>query len=252
MTNYEIILTEDGSPSLRFISSENQEIMHHSGGAWAETWYIYGQPMQKIFELSKSQAGLQKISIASIGLGLGYNELLAARMAYENSSNQSLKVNLRSYEKDAYLTESFIDYIRGKTLSSLEMQQVYDKILSFVAGDKAKEVRKILMAMHVRGDWKILGPLEKELKKENYFNVILYDAFSSKTSPELWSEEFLTQFLKHEADDNCVLTTYACKGSLKRALKQNQFEYIERPGFMGKRNSSFAFRGFNLNRSQAG
>lgn len=234
---YEVVETQDGSLSLKSLQSLNQEIMHHSGGAWAETKYIYGRPLQKALE------GHFVNSIASVGLGLGYNELLSAK----SSIVTNCKFQLYSFEKDLFLAESFRKFILNESLDS-ELREIYDSVLKFVTEDiDTGLIKEKLKSMYHNSSWQIFGPLESSdlNSDQNFkkFNVVLYDAFSSKTSPELWSEEFLSAFLKDFTADDCILSTYACKGSLKKALKQNEFQFLERPGFMGKRNSTLGVRG---------
>ncbi|MBY0451839.1 MAG: hypothetical protein K2P92_02310, partial [Bdellovibrionaceae bacterium] len=79
--------------------------------------------------------------------------------------------------------------------------------------------------------------------KDNSLNLICFDAFSQQTSQELWSPDFLTRFLAESAHEDCVLTTYACTGHLKKALRDNGFEVIQRPAFRGYRDSTLALRG---------
>ncbi len=87
-------------------------------------------------------------------------------------------------------------------------------------------------------------PSSKDLSLINKtFNVIFYDAFSSNTQSELWSEDFLTQFLSQFADPNfCVFSTYAKVGTLNRSLKANGFKFIPKKGFANKRESTLALK----------
>jgi tRNA U34 5-methylaminomethyl-2-thiouridine-forming methyltransferase MnmC len=239
--NYQVIITDDGSPSLRSLDTPNQEIMHHSGGAWSETKYIYGNPLHHVFK-----TGIKSISVASVGLGLGYNELLVAKYFSQRKSSRELR--LFSFEKDPFLVESLIQYFK-KNISNNVLTQTYNSVLNFVSeGYSSAIILETLSQMYHNHSWSILGPLEQihnELEaKAVKFNIILYDAFSSKTSPELWNEQFLTKFLQDYSADDCVLSTYACTGSLKRALRNNHFQVIERSGFKGKRNSLIGIKGF--------
>ena len=82
---------------------------------------------------------------------------------------------------------------------------------------------------------------QNSLPREKY-DCVLYDAFSSKSTPELWSEDFLSSFLDGLGED-CVFTTYASTGALKRALKKIDFQIVPRKGFLGRRESTLAVRG---------
>ncbi|MEI7974213.1 MAG: MnmC family methyltransferase, partial [Bdellovibrio sp.] len=59
---------------------------------------------------------------------------------------------------------------------------------------------------------------------------------------ELWSEDFLIQWLTEKTEKKAVFVTYACTGSLKRALKKTGFNREEFAGFGGKRESTLAWR----------
>src|SRR5690606_37032809 len=74
-------------------------------------------------------------------------------------------------------------------------------------------------------------------------SAMLFDAYSKATSPELWDETFLKDFLARACAGRCALATYAAQGSLKRALLASGFRLEERAGFSGKRESTFALRG---------
>lgn len=98
------------------------------------------------------------------------------------------------------------------------------------------------------------GPMNIELISKNEsnnlglvsqkkFNVIFYDAFSSNTQSELWSEEFLNKFIIQFSDPSfCIFSTYAKVGSLNRSLKSNQFQFIVKKGFANKRESTLALK----------
>ena len=69
---------------------------------------------------------------------------------------------------------------------------------------------------------------------EEQFNVIFFDAFSPDVQPELWSTEVF-QKIADASENGAVLTTYSCKGIVKRALKTAGFEIEKLPGPPGKR-----------------
>ncbi|MNL45541.1 bifunctional tRNA (mnm(5)s(2)U34)-methyltransferase/FAD-dependent cmnm(5)s(2)U34 oxidoreductase [compost metagenome] len=101
---------------------------------------------------------------------------------------------------------------------------------------------KIFLRHHFKNLNSIDGALNAGDCFDGDYSGILYDAFSSKTTPHLWEEEFLKSFFQCAAAD-AMVSTYACKATLKRALKDSGFEVIVREGFLGKRNSTLALRG---------
>lgn len=208
--------------------------MHHSGGAAAETDLIYGSCIRAVFDAVKTPAFLV------VGLGLGYIEMAIARAALER--NQAVRA-IRSFESLEGLREFFYAWVHAQDLPS-EIADIYDAAAAFVLGNSRlskEDLRKFLRLHFPRPDSVSESLDEKTFFTERY-DGILYDAFSSKTSPELWEEDFLTRFLGKAASPQAFLSTYACKGNLKRALKAEHFEIIQKPGFQGKRNSLFARR----------
>lgn len=218
--------------------------MHHRGGALAETEQIYGAVMREGLLL-----GAQ--NFCSVGLGLGYNELMIAREALHASRPQE-KVSIISYESDLFLVESFLSFLENPDNEG-EINNTYRDLLQQMllkTNPKIQihQVCEFLLGLKEKRRWLIQGALSKNLilnqcfDSESFSEVVLYDAFSSKTSPELWSEDFLQLFLQKTIAPRCLFSTYACTGTLKRTLKSQSFDVILREGFHGKRNSTLGRR----------
>lgn len=263
---FEILWTQDGSPTLRSVlslpaSASDSELnlpesMHHSGGAYEETQLIYGESLRQVFNKYKGNS-YNKVSVLSVGLGLGYNEILTA---VESLKNHCLpgQVFLCSFESQQFLTNSFVKWV---SRSSDPTSVLYDKIAKFFIDDHNKrldsqnfieieDIQNWLQKSLSSQSWKIFGAIEENwpagisindlsLMK---FNCIFYDAFSSKSSPHLWQEDFLFKFFSQTAQDKCHISTYACTGNLKRALKKNGFALDLQSGFRSKRNRTLAMR----------
>ena len=105
-----------------------------------------------------------------------------------------------------------------------------------------KEVKKILQQAFLNGSQLHADLLKLDIP-QIHWNVICYDAFSQNTIQPLWQAEFLDSFIKKYESSDCVFTTYACTGVLKKVLTKNNFELIKKPGFSGKRESTLAYRG---------
>lgn len=228
---YEVFITADGSPTLQ----GDKESMHHRGGAYNETQLVYGDPLRDCLDYGGS-------AVFSLGLGLGYNEfLMAAECLIWNMAPDMTR--LVSYEADPTLTAAMLDCIHGKhtALSDIyfSVMELYEKKYRLPPGllqmwlKEAYEMKK----------WEIRGALKADSRVGERFHCVLYDAFSAKTSPELWTEEFLTRFFAQNTAPQSWISTYACTGNLKRALKLNHFDVILREGFHGKRNSTLGTRG---------
>jgi tRNA U34 5-methylaminomethyl-2-thiouridine-forming methyltransferase MnmC len=230
---YKLVATEDGSPSLCWINSETTETMHHRGGAYAETQQIYGSAVRRAFAEVKDD----EVAFLSLGLGMGYNEILVALESVR--SQKTFK--LISYEADTFLVERFLAWV-----NSVDANPVYPFVAQLFSSD-AVEIEKVKIALRTalqNKQWIICGALVDQFQAPPFLvHCVLYDAFSSKTSPHLWIEEFLNRFLQSFAAADCIFSTYACIGTLKRALKSQNFKLTIRDGFFGKRNSTLGEKG---------
>lgn len=228
LKSFVIELTADGSPTLRLKNSNElhpekmPESMHHSGGAAAETLYIYTGPFKNILK-ALSELKQNQLSIGVVGLGLGYIEL---SILQNLTANPAISASLTSFEKETELVEAFTAWLNGNANST------YDLICEKLSVDKNNVI-----------EWEILGELTAKTAINQPFHFVAYDAFSQFTDGPLWTDEFLDFFLTNLCAKDCVFATYACTGNLKRALQRNGFLFIKRPGFSGKRDATLALRG---------
>lgn len=247
-TGFIFASTEDRSPTL-IQRGTNGEMMHHSGGAASETRYIYKSVIADCLKLN-----LPSFKTSVVGLGLGYieiswameirNWLLQQSPNLQSSELQEPKseaFSLVSYEVDAGLIESFQSWLAGRSGAGSN-SYIYDQICETLdASSPVAEIQEILFQNFKR--YPVQGDFFSEYEKDNSFNLICFDAFSQQTSQQLWTVEFLTRFLAESAHEDCALTTYACTGALKKALRDNGFQVIQRPAFRGYRDSTLALRG---------
>lgn len=230
---FEVEITGDGSPTLRLMPGE---CMHHSGGAAEETELIYGQVIRRCF------AEVAKPHFLSVGLGLGYVEMTVAREAL---LKQDLNFSLESFELVPELREYLKQWLMDTDLST-EIKSVYDDVLKYILKDTQldpKELKKLLITKLESQAWRLQGPLGAESLFMSKTHGLLFDAFSAKTTPDLWGEEFLVKFLGESMAEDSIVSTYASRSALKRALKNADFTVDVREGFKGKRNSTMAYKG---------
>ena len=73
-----------------------------------------------------------------------------------------------------------------------------------------------------------------EIKDENRFDLIYFDAFGARVQPELWTEEIFEAMYK-SLKNGGVLVTYCAKGSVRRAMLKVGFSIEKLAGPPGKR-----------------
>ena len=236
---FEIEKTKDDSPTLRLIKSAEADLesghrggesMHHTGGAFSETCLIYGQAFQYGFEKNQNPV------IVSLGLGLGYVEVLAIVFSMLHNSSQ---FQILSYETVPGLRKNFEEfYLKQKNSETYEwilnkMAETY-KLKSY---DLRNQVKKALEENRLQ----LKGDFISEESNLKSFDVFCYDAYSKKTSPELWDENLMAKIFSKGSEKSCV-SSYASNGVLKRALTQANYHFEVLEGFQGKRNRTWAYR----------
>lgn len=239
---FEIEITKDQSPTLRLLESVDPakpygESMHHLGGASTETTHLYGEVAAKVL------TQVHRPHFMVVGLGLGYIEMNIAREAIKLGKAVG---GITSYESIPELREFFYYWLQGQSEKLLpEVSKVYDDALTCVLKDcdvTAAELKSFLRTHFVELT-DLHGALNEDVVFTSKYHGFFYDAFSGKTHPHLWGEEFLSRMLAESAAEQSMLTTYACKGSLKRALRAQSFVYINRPGLFSNRGSTLGTKG---------
>lgn len=230
-SHFHEITTGDGSPTLSFQGPEGPEAMHHAGGALAETNYVYAPVLAANF------ARPQGSVLVSLGTGLAYNEILAATFARDNPGHHFA---LHTFEADEFLRASFALWLQGR--DDLALAPLYAKICAGF-GIRPAEVREIYTGAGSRANLIFEARLSRPEELPQGVTGFLWDAFSRKTSPELWDEDFLAACFGRADLEFCELATYARNGNLKRALARAGFTVVDQKGFANKRSSTRAYRG---------
>lgn len=216
--------------------------MHSMEGALSESLYIYKPCIKKALSHPNS-------NILSMGLGLGYNEIIIAVFSVKQDSVPYQMVSFELFEE---LEDSFASWILGENTS---LNSCYDLILTKTAEAlqvAASSIKDHLCRQLNSKQLLLAGALPTTNPFPYRFHGILYDAFSGESDESLWSEDHLVSFLNNfAAIDYCYLTTYAATGNLKRSLKKLHFEITKTKGFGKKRESTTATRAKPIEHQQA-
>ena len=212
MESAEIIITDDGSHSL--YSNKYGEQYHSSFGAIQESEHIFISGGLNYF------ADNDRINVLEIGTGTGLNVLLTfmqserRNMSIEYDGIELFPPNKKileqlNYPNELKVNRSVFDLIHSSRNEVIDLSENF-------------RFRNYLESVH-----------SVELENDKY-NIVYMDAFSPEIQPEMWSVNVFKKINK-SMNLGGVLTTYSCKGVVKRALKSAGFIIEKLPGPPGKR-----------------
>lgn len=237
---FHIMRTADDSPTCFTTeqASAEAETMHSSQGAFSETEYIYGSAAETCYSFP-----LDTYHFLNLGLGIGYNELSAVAHALSEKVDIA-KVKIESFEYYHELNDAFYNhYVKSKEHPFLsryykEIEQLFTDHFELQETALFEAIQYLLK----NKNWILQEAISKTTKLSFSPHCIFFDAYSARTSPDLWEPEFIDSLLK-QSNTPCVLGTYAATGVLKRCLKAHAFTIEPRKGFAFKRESTLAIKG---------
>lgn len=222
-----LLKTADGSHSLH--RDDMGEGYHSTQGAVSEALHVYIRP--NLLEKISSCVPSQPINLFEMGFGTGLNALLTLL----ESEREGIDIRYTTVEMYPLSSEFYTALNYAETCCSLAGFQEYLSLAS-----------RWFLSMHEAawGEWCCITPhfAIKKLQMdictldfpENSFDCVYYDAFAPQFQPDLWTVD-LFQRLFYAMRDDAILTTYCCKGDVKRALKTAGFHIEKIPGFANKR-----------------
>jgi len=211
---HEIIITKDGSTSIYI--PEWDETYHSKFGAIQEAKHVFIKNGLALFE------DVLEISILEIGFGTGLNALITMLEA----EHQQIKVNYVAVE--AYPV-AFEDIVQLNYATQLEVpnRQADFEHLHTLPWEETLEVTPSFTLTKRKQFF-------NDITDENTFDLIYFDAFGYNVQPDLWNEAIFEKMyvaLKSKG----ILTTYACRTTIKNAMQAVGFETKKLPGAPGKR-----------------
>ncbi|CAM4403499.1 tRNA (5-methylaminomethyl-2-thiouridine)(34)-methyltransferase MnmD [Flavobacterium terrigena] len=211
---HEIIITQDGSSSIYI--PELDETYHSKFGAIQEAKHVFIKNGLDLFENGS------EISILEIGFGTGLNALITMLEA----EKRNLKVNYVGVEAYPIALEEISQLNYVEQLESPEKQVDFEKMHAVNWEEEIVINSNFILTKRKQSF--------VDITDENIFDLIYFDAFGFTVQPELWNEaifEIMYKSLKNRG----VLTTYACRTSIKKAMQQAGFQTLKLPGAPGKR-----------------
>lgn len=170
------------------------------------------------------------VSVLEIGFGTGLNCFIT----YLESLKSGQQIDYTGVE--AYPVEQEVvaqlNYV--SQLSADDKQEIFDRMHNAVWAEKI--VLNEMFTLTKRQQ------LFQDIKDENAFDLIYFDAFGYPTQPELWSQEIFSIMYKALKSEG-ILVTYACRTVIKKAMIDAGFSVKKVPGPPGKREMLIAFKG---------
>lgn len=194
------LIGEDGSQS--FFNTKYNEAYHSKIGPITEAIHKFIEPLCiEEFLLNKS-----RIKILDLFFGLGYNTGIFLDTAYKITDLPIVEIT--AIEQDIEIIKQIKNLVVPKWY--LRWKELFMKLESKNSILQKVECENVKITLHLENIFNMTDKLTK-----NYFDIILFDPFSHKVSPEFWSDSFLNFVFKLLAKGG-KLSTYS---GLKRVEK---------------------------------
>lgn len=211
----EFLKTGDGSVTIHLPDWNEQ--YHSKHGAIAEAMHVF---IRSGLHFYKNTSLKDHISILEIGFGTGLNAFLTAIEA-ERIPLKIDYIGIEAYPVEAseisalnypaLLNTSETEFVK---LHSVPWEVTSEIITNFSLTKKQQ--------------------FFSEIKAQDEYDLIYFDAFGARVQPELWTETIFTIMYKALREKG-VLVTYSAKGSVRRAMQAVGFTVERLPGPPGKR-----------------
>ncbi|MGB2226282.1 MAG: tRNA (5-methylaminomethyl-2-thiouridine)(34)-methyltransferase MnmD [Polaribacter sp.] len=209
----EIIITSDGSTTIHLPDWNEQ--YHSKHGAIQEAYHVF-------IKSGLEQVETDDISILEIGFGTGLN----AFITFLESQNRNLKIDYVGVEAYPVSTEEVQNLNYISELKATSFADVFQKMHDTLWEEKHQISSGFQLTKRKQ--------FFEDVEDQNAFDVIYFDAFGARNQPELWTEPIF-QKMYEALKEGGILTTYAAKGSVRRAMLAVGFEVERLPGPPGKR-----------------
>ncbi|MEM4260605.1 MAG: MnmC family methyltransferase [Candidatus Woesearchaeota archaeon] len=211
------VKTKDNS--ITYFNDKYQEHYHSTSGAREEAIKKFVEPCIPYLN------DKDEIIILDVCFGIGYNSAAAIDLL----SGKFNKITIYGLENDEEILNEILE-IKPDFKS-------YFIIKHFILNKKNNiqinfNKSEILIKI-------IIGDARETIKQIKDIDVVLFDPFSPKKCPELWTKEFLYN-VKNSMRKNSVLTTYSCAKTIRDIMRELGFKVLNGPRIGRKAPSTIA------------
>jgi len=207
-----IVITGDGSHTI--YNNELDEHYHSKHGAIAESMHVFIR--EGLNTINK-----KTISILEIGLGTGLNVYLTIKVL----KSTRVKVKYTSIEKFP-LSVDLVEKLNYPDFFPEDNADILMKIHTCPWNQPVSFYENFILT-------KRLGDIQN-IQIEDRFDLVYYDAFGPEKQPELWTYDIFRKIYL-ALNSGGILTTYAVKGDVRRAMVSAGFSVEKLAGPPGKR-----------------
>ena len=220
----EIRTTQDGSKTL-YIKDLNENYHSHHG-ALQEANHVF-------IKNGLNLVNYYEINILELGFGTGLNALVTINDFLKNDKNHV--INYFTVEKYPVNIEEVSELDYGSSFEHPEIKDFYEKLHQCPWNEKT-EILSGFFFTKFQCDFFDIENLT--LPK---INLVYYDCFGARVQPDLW-EDKIFKIVSNTMENEGLITTYSSKGSVRRILKDLNFEVEKKAGPPGKREMMIAIK----------
>lgn len=216
-----LVVTGDGSSTLQ--SGRHQETYHSTFGAVSESIEVFLTNSGVLERIKRREI----TRVLEIGFGTGLNFILTTDAALQYDcplEYEALEYDLPPLDLSCELLHKNLP----RRAALIEVLESYLKKQSVPPHCPALDINT-----NIKLNLRLENALQADLQK-NAFHAIYLDAFSVKSTPDLWTAHFLARLKKSLKPDG-ILATYSVNRKFKDALNTAGYRWKKLKGPPGKR-----------------
>ena len=218
----EIRTTQDGSKTL-YIKDLNENYHSHHG-ALQEANHVF-------IKNGLNLVNYYEINILELGFGTGLNALVTINDFLKNDKNHV--INYFTVEKYPVNIEEVSELDYGSSFEHPEIKDFYKKLHQCPWNEKTEILSGFFFTKFQCDFFDIENLVLPKI------NLVYYDCFGARVQPDLW-EDKIFKIVSDTMENEGLITTYSSKGSVRRILKDLNFEVEKKAGPPGKREMMIA------------